>query len=114
MKKNVGDAPLPGDDVDSYPTCVPSLGAVEKNRQKGYSTGEAFGLNNAAVLTPAVAGVVSVFAGAVAPADLDGMPWLGCNSWPLPRIYPWPMTLEGCPQPSVLVNRSGLLPGRIP
>ena len=62
---------------------MPSLGAAEKNRQGGYRnsvpprdvTGEAFGLNDAAILTPAVAGAAfsAVLAGAVAPADLAGM-----------------------------------------
>ena len=64
VKRNVGDAPLPGGDVNSHTACVTSLGAAEKNRQEGYRnsapprdvTGEAFGLNDAAVLTPAVAG----------------------------------------------------------
>ena len=36
VKRNVGDAPLPGGDVNSHPACVPSLGAAEKNRQEGY------------------------------------------------------------------------------
>ena len=109
VKKNVGDAPLPGDDVNAHPVCVPSLDAAEKNRQKGYRnsvppqdvTGEAFGLNDAAVLTPAVAGAASsaVFAGAVAPADLAGM------------LFP---AVAGMEFPSVLVNRSGMLPGGSP
>ena len=67
VKRNVGDAPLPGDDVNSHPACVPSLGAAKNNRQEGYRnsvpprdvTEEAFGLNDTAVLTPAVAGAAS-------------------------------------------------------
>ena len=67
---------------------MPSLGAAEKNKQEGYRnsvpprdvTGEAFGLNDAVVLTPAVAGSATsaVFAGAVAPADLAGMMFPAC------------------------------------
>ena len=83
VKRKVGDVPLLGGDVNSHPAYVPSLGAAEKKRQEGYRdsvpprdvTGEAFGLNDAAVLTPAVAGAASsaVFSGAVAPADLAGI-----------------------------------------
>ena len=33
VKRKVGDAPLPGGDVNSHPACVLSLGAAEKNRR---------------------------------------------------------------------------------
>ena len=58
-------------------------GATERNGPESYRdyvppqdvTGEVFGLNDAVVLTPAIAGAASpaVFAGAGAPADLAGM-----------------------------------------
>ena len=89
--------PSPGDDVNSHPECVPSLGAAEKNRQGGYRnsvpprdvTGEAFGLNDAAVLTPAVAGAAfsAVFAGAVAPADLAGMMFPAVAGMEFPAVH---------------------------
>ena len=57
-------------------------GAPERNGPESYKdyvpprgvTREVFGLNDAAVLTPAISGAVSpaVFAGAAAPADLAG------------------------------------------
>ena len=57
-------------------------GATERNGPESYRdyvppqdvTGEVFGLNDAVVLTPAIAGAASpaVFAGAGAPADLAG------------------------------------------
>ena len=54
VKRNV---PLPGDDVNSHPECVSSLDVAEKNGQQCYRnsvpprdvTGEAFGLDDAAV-----------------------------------------------------------------
>ena len=79
------DAPLPGDELNTRPACVPSVGAVRTNRQKGYRnsvpprdvTGEAFELDDTVVLTPAVAGVASsaVFVGALAAADFVGIPF---------------------------------------
>ena len=96
VKRNVGDAPLPGGDVNSHTACVTSMGAAEKNRQEGYRnsvpprdvTGEAFGLNDAAVLTPAVAGAASlaVFAGAAAPADPAGMMFPAIAGMELPAV----------------------------
>ena len=66
----------------SHPEGMSSGGAPERNRSESYRdylpprdvTGEVFGLNDAAVLTPAIAGAASpvVFAGAAAPADLAG------------------------------------------
>ena len=82
VKRNVRDLPLSGDEVNSHPECVSSWGAAEKNGPECYRnsvpprdvTGEAFRLNDAAVLTPAVA----VFAGAAVPGRprLDGVPGL--------------------------------------
>ena len=106
---------------------MPSLGAAEKNRQKGYRnsvpprdvTGEALGLNDAAILTPAIAGVASsaVFAGAVALADLAGMLFPAVAGMEFPAVaedFSLADDIGGFPQPSVLVNRFGLLPGQIP
>ena len=70
--------PLPGDDVNSHPECVSSLGAAENNGQECYRnsvppgdvTGEAFGLNDAVVLTPAIARAAST--AVLALADLAG------------------------------------------
>ena len=115
VKRNVGDAPLLGDDVNSHPECVPSLGAAEKNRQEGYRnsvppwvlTGEAFELNDAVVLTPAIAGAIalSVLAGMMFPA-IAGMEF--------PAIADdLSLTDDVGPQPSMLVNCFGLLPGWI-
>ena len=90
------DAPLPGDQLNSRPACGPSVGAVRTNRQKGYRnsvppqdvTGEAFELDNAAVLTPAIhrAASSSVFAGAVAPADFAGIPFPAITGMELPAV----------------------------
>ena len=117
VKRNVGDAPLPGDDVNSHPQYVPSLGAAEKNRQEGYKnsvpprevTGEASGLNDAAVLTPAIAGAASsaVFAGAVFPA-VAGMEFPA-----VAKDLSLADDAGGCPHLPVLVNRFGLLLRRL-
>ena len=117
------DAPLPGDELN--PRVGPRWGAVRTNRQKGYRnsvppqdvTGEAFELDNAAVLTPAIARAASssIFAGPrLTWPEYRSRPLLKWNFRPLLRIYHWPMTSGGCPHLSVLVNRSGLLPGRVP
>ena len=74
------DAPLPGGELTSRSACGPSGKAERTNEKKGYRnsvpprdmTGEAFELDNAAVPTPPVASP-AVFAGAVAPADSDGI-----------------------------------------
>ena len=122
------DAPLPGDELNTHPACVHS---VRTNRQKGYrnsvpprdATGDAFELDDAAVLTPAVAGVASsaassaVFAGVVALADLAGIPFqavAGIEFLSVAEDLSLADDAGGCPQPSVLVNRSGLLPGQVP
>ena len=65
---------ISGDGVNPHPECVSLPGAVEENGQDCHRnsvpsrdvTGEAFGLNDAAILTSAVAGAASsaVFAGA--------------------------------------------------
>ena len=87
MQRQDQDAPLPGDELNTHPACVHLVGAVRTNRQKGYrnsvpprdATGDAFELDDAAVLTPVVSGVASsaaslaVFAGVVALADFAGI-----------------------------------------
>ena len=82
MKKNARVVPLSGDDRMSHPEGMSSGGAPERNGPESYRdyvpprdvTGEVFGLNDAAVLTPAIAGAAfpAIFAGAAAPTDLAG------------------------------------------
>ena len=80
VKKNARVVSLSGDAEEFSPEAVSSGGAPVGKGLESYRdyvpprdvTGEVFGLSDAAVLTPAVAGAASpaVFAGAVAPADL--------------------------------------------
>ena len=79
MKGNARVVPLSGDEEVSHPEGMSSGGGGVPESYRDYVpprdvTGEVFGLNDAAVLTPAIAGAASpaVFAGVVAPADLAG------------------------------------------
>ena len=79
VKSNARVVPLSGDEGMSHTEGMSSGGAPERNGPESYSdyvpprdvTGEGFGLNDAAVLTPAIAVAASlaVFAGAESPAD---------------------------------------------
>ena len=83
VKRNARVVPLSGDEGMSHPEGMSSGGAPERNEPESYRdyvpprdvTGEVFGLNDAAVLNPAIAVAASlaVFAGAEAPADLTGI-----------------------------------------
>ena len=110
VKRNARVVPLAGDEGMSNPKGMSSGGAPERNWPESYRdyvpprdvTGEVFELNDTTVLTPAIVGVAStaVFAGVAVPANLarrEFRPLPGWNSRPLPRIYPWPMMLGGCP-----------------
>ena len=79
VKRNARVVPLSGDEGMSHPEGMSSGGGAPERNRSDYVppwdvTGEVFGLNDAAVLTPAIAGAASpaVFAGVAAPADLAG------------------------------------------
>ena len=95
------DAPIPGVELNTRLACVPSVGAARTNRQKEYRnsvpprdvTGEAFQLDDAAVLTPAISGAASwlFLLGRWPRLILPGCrsrPLLELNFRPLLRIYP--------------------------
>ena len=97
-------------------------GAPERNGPESYKdyvpprdvTGEVFGLNDAAVLTPAIAGVVTptVFAGAANLAGTGVPAVAGMEFLAVAEDLSLADDAGGCS--SVLVNRCGLLPRRIP
>ena len=99
VKRNARVVPLSGDEGMSHPEGMSSGGAPERNGPESYRdyvhvpprdvTGEVFGLNDTAVLTPAIA-VAASLAVFAAPTDLAGWEFR-----PLPRIYLWPRMLGG-------------------
>ena len=96
--------PLSGDEGMSRPRVCPR-GAPERNGPESYRdnvpprdvTWEVFGLNDAAVLTPAIAGRCPrpFLLGRQHRPGREYRPLPGWNSRPLLRIYPWPMMLGG-------------------
>ena len=102
-------------------------GAPKGNGPESYSdyvpprdvTGEVFGLSDAVVLTPAVAGASdpAVFAGEVALADLVGMDVPAVARMEFPAVaedLSFADYAGDLPQSSVLVNHCGLVSGRYP
>ena len=94
VKRDSRVVPSSGYEGMSHPEGMSSGGAPERNEPESYRdyvpprdvTGDVFGLNDAAVLTPAIAGAASpaVFAGEAAPADLAGTGVPAVNGMEIP------------------------------